>query len=141
MDKLIADVKKVLEESDPTITVEESLPPSKPNGAGPDLDNEPWLLRSFSHKGLICPTESFLSLMTLNTLQSRESACDSRQWQSSKREPSACSALSAWTRGKFTKRDFEAPLLEWNIRYFFEFDSEKTFASREGFFSSVGTFI
>jgi hypothetical protein len=41
MNKLIADVKKVLEASDPTITVEESLPPAKPNGADPDLDNEP----------------------------------------------------------------------------------------------------
>jgi hypothetical protein len=29
MDKLIADVKRVLEENDPTITVEESLPPAK----------------------------------------------------------------------------------------------------------------
>jgi len=41
MDKLIAEVKKVLEESDPTITVEETLPPSKPNGEAPDVDNEP----------------------------------------------------------------------------------------------------
>jgi hypothetical protein len=41
MDKLIADVKKVLEESDPTITVEESLPSTEPNGKAPDLDNEP----------------------------------------------------------------------------------------------------
>ena len=41
MDKLIADVKRVLEENDPTITVEESLPPDKPNGEVPDRDNEP----------------------------------------------------------------------------------------------------
>jgi hypothetical protein len=41
MDKLIADVKRVLEESDPTITVEEALPSAKPNGEAPDLDNEP----------------------------------------------------------------------------------------------------
>jgi len=30
MDKLIADIKRVLEENDPTITVEESLPPTEP---------------------------------------------------------------------------------------------------------------
>jgi hypothetical protein len=41
MDKLIADVKRVLEESDPTLTVEEVLPSTKPNGEAPDLDNEP----------------------------------------------------------------------------------------------------
>jgi hypothetical protein len=41
MDKLIADVKRVLEESDPTITVEEALPSAKPNGKVPDLDSEP----------------------------------------------------------------------------------------------------
>ena len=41
MDKLIADVKRVLEESDPTLTVEEALPSTKPNGEAPDLDNEP----------------------------------------------------------------------------------------------------
>jgi hypothetical protein len=41
MNKLIADVKKVLEASDPMITVEECLPPAKPNGAAPDLVNKP----------------------------------------------------------------------------------------------------
>jgi len=30
MDKLIADVKRVLEENDPTITVEEFISPTKP---------------------------------------------------------------------------------------------------------------
>jgi hypothetical protein len=41
MDKLIADVKRVLEEDDPTVTVEELLPPAKSNDGAPDIDNLP----------------------------------------------------------------------------------------------------
>jgi hypothetical protein len=55
MDKLIADVKKLLEESDPTITVEESLPPPKPNGADPDLDNEPMAASSLQPQSTHLP--------------------------------------------------------------------------------------
>ena len=40
MDKLIADVKRVLEEYDPTITVEESLPPAELN-AEAEFDSTP----------------------------------------------------------------------------------------------------
>ena len=40
MDKLIADVTRLLEEDDPTITVEELIPPPKSNGGAPDIDNE-----------------------------------------------------------------------------------------------------
>lgn len=39
MDKLMVDIKKVLEENDPTITVEEYFPATKPNGKAPDRDN------------------------------------------------------------------------------------------------------
>jgi hypothetical protein len=44
MDKLIADIRRVLEESDLNITVEELLALAKPNGEASDITKFRWYL-------------------------------------------------------------------------------------------------